>query len=189
MDRATCDRLKGRHVVAVNSMHHWVPWAEYAFFGDLRWWHRECGQFPDRVRRFKGEWVTIAPEAKRMPGGTVVRKLKRVHLPPGITMHRDSVAMARTSALAAINLCVHLGANRVFLLGVDGGWGANKRAHCHTEHPWPRPPHTWRVKVKEFLTAVTPLALAGVEVFNCNPKSELRVFPSADLDSVLGDKN
>jgi hypothetical protein len=176
--REMCKAVEGRNVLAVNSMYKWAPWAPAMFFADSRWWYREMEKCGDQLSVFRGAVYTIATNCR---GHSNLRYLRRERPPKMLAKERDTVTMLRTSLSAALNIMAHKGVSRIYLLGADNSYGDANRAHCHTEHPWPRPKETWIVKTHELQQCVKPLEEAGIQVFNCSKTSTLPFWPHADL--------
>ena len=184
--REVCEALRGRNVIPINSMYTWVPFAPCMFFADLKWWKREIKKWPHRLKAFKGIIYTITAAAE---GHDNLRVLRRTKPPQVIVPRNDTVGMARTSLSAALNIMVHKGVSRIYILGADNAYGAGagdkRKAHCHSEHPWKRTPTTWKVKTAELQFTVEPLKRLGIEVFNCSPISTLPFWPRLDIWTVL----
>lgn len=171
--------LRGHKVIVVNSSVHRLPWADYLFFGDWRWW-KEKENFV-AVMAFKGVAVTTS-EHVRSSRVKVMDKMR----PPGLATKRDRLMMKRTSLSAAINLAFHLGAKRIVLLGADGKKAKDGRSHHHAPHKWPPRHGCWIRQAEELRTLVGPLRKAGVEVLNASPGSAWAdLWPVVRLEEAL----
>lgn len=181
------NRLLGRKVIAVNSSYETVPFAQYVFFGDNRWFneHRDRPEF----KALKGRIVTCSNAAHDPTG----RLLKTERYTPGVTgplglcEERDHIASQRTSAQGAMNLAYHLGAARIVLLGLDMGRATDGRTHHHKPHIWANKPGnlTWDIQMKQLRLIVEPLRAKGIQVFNTNANSRCKFWPFAPLESFL----
>lgn len=165
--------LRGRRVIVINSSYEAYPEADFLFFGDARWWLEHCGR--PAMRAFEGRVVTCANKVS----DPRLLKMRRVVPPPGLAEARDSVASQRTSLQGAINLAVHLGAQRLVLLGADMCRSADGATHHHAPHKWPNPPGnaSWDVQMSQLRLVVDPLRRRGVEVINTSPVSRLTWWP------------
>ncbi len=171
------ERLRGHRVIAINSSWSRVPFAEFLFFGDARWFDLHRDQV---VNEFAGR---IATCAKGVAHSRVL--LLRRQPPPGLALEPDAVALQWTSTSGAMNLAVHLGAARVVLLGVDGRLAEDGRTHHHAPHPWDLR-HGWADKQRDELASlVAPLAARRVEVLNASPGSAVPYWPSISFEEAL----
>ena len=183
--QADVDLLKGRNVVVINSSYLSALWAPVLFFADERWWTREIYRTGNRLADFKGDIYTISGISK---GSRLKRLGRQAPSKEGICSKPDTVTMQYTSVQAAMNLCVHKGAKRIILLGVDNKIDkATGRAHHHEEYPkaWPRRETSWAQKFNNLETTVQPLKDRGIQVINCSPISELPWWPKQSLAEVL----
>lgn len=172
------DILRGRKVIAINSSHERVPFADYLFFGDRRWWRVNR----DKFKSFTGKRVTVAEHQPRQDDD--ILQLMKVRPPPGICEKPNGVVMQRTSTSGAINLAVHLGAKRIVFLGLDMKKVAG-RTHHHTPHPWPSRPGCWDMQMKELIMVADALKKKSVEVINTSMDSRIDFWPKARLAEVL----
>jgi len=92
----------------------------------------------------------------------------------------------KNSALGALMLAVALGANPIYLLGLD--LHAKTKSHWHDGYPnrdlveFNRKLDCYR---KEFETLAPAIAEAGIEVVNLNPESSLKCFSFKTRDEVV----
>src|SRR5262245_43560906 len=69
--------LRGRNVIAINSSVYAVPWAQFLFFGDYRWYAESENRIA--VANFSGRVVTTS-KLVRDPKVLICRKTE----PPGL---------------------------------------------------------------------------------------------------------
>lgn len=176
------DRLRGVHVIAVNSSWKRVPFADYLIFGDTRWWY-EYGT--DAAANFPGQIVTLEEEAQseRINHPRLLKLKKRK--PPGLAIEPDSAAMQWTSLSAALNLARHLGPNPITLFGADGGPSLEGKTHHHAPHPWGQVPDNWARQRDELRAVASSLSDAGVSVRNASPGSALSFWPIIPFDQAF----
>lgn len=170
--------LRGKNVIAINSSWPVVPFAQYLFFGDKRWWIENW----DRVKEFSGKIVTVV-ELKDAPQVLWCRKYgpKDFGLSPG----PQWLCMRRTSLTAAIELARHLGCARGVLLGADGRASQDGKTHHHKPHKWPQKPGCWDEQRKDLQAIAGPLQACGFEVLNASPGSAINLWPHVNLSDVL----
>lgn len=178
------ESLRGRKVVAVNMSYLSAPFASYLFFADLQWWERESKERPKELFGFKGTIVSTN-EHINSDRLKVVRRIVPVSDATGIAEATDTVSMERTSLQGAMNLCYHLGAKRLVLLGADNRDAPNGRIHHHDEYPWVRYTESWDIKGRQFGYAAAALKRLGVRVTNCSMVSTLNFWPKMHLADVL----
>jgi hypothetical protein len=75
----------------------------------------------------------------------------------------------------------------MYLLGYDMG-RVEGQSHWHNGHPRIDPESIYTTMMNHFANFVEPLKKAGVEVFNLNPDSKLKVFPFMDEYEAIGDR-
>lgn len=180
------ESLKGRRVVVVNMSYLGVPDAPFLFFADLRWWDREYEQRRDLLDAFKGTMVTTSTHAGNQDTRLkVVNRIVPVDVKTGLATADDTVAKERTSLQGALNLCYHLGAKRIALLGADNRDAPNGRIHWHGEYPWTRMNESWQIKAEQMGYCAERLKAVGVEVINCSPVSTLPFWPIRPLADII----
>jgi hypothetical protein len=176
--RVDPEALRRRNVIVINSSYQRFPTAGYLIFSDSRWW--EINRDALSMEQFRGVVVSAALGVEDKHIVIVKRKS-----PPGLATERDTLAIKNTTLTAAINLAVHLGADRIGLLGIDGKDSPDGRTHHHEPHPWERIPGCYDEHGRELMTLVHPLMDLGVKVVNLNPYSAHRMFPFKKFDDIL----
>lgn len=170
--------LRGKNVIAINSSWAVVPFAQYLFFGDRRWWTENR----DRIKGFAGKIVTVV-ELSEAPHVLWCRKYspKEFGLSPG----PQWLCIRRTSLTAAIELARYLGCIRAVLLGADGKKSADGKTHHHKPHKWPQKPDCWDEQRKDLEIIAGPLKASGFEILNASPGSAITLWPLVNLSDVL----
>jgi hypothetical protein len=178
--------LKGRRVIVVNSSYQLVPFADYLFFGDQRWWLEH--DWRPEMQNFRGQIVTCSTSVSHLR----VHKVNR-RLPPeiGLAVENDAVVSQRTSTQGAMNLAFHLGVKRIVLVGIDMGRAPDGASHHHKPHPWPPRPGNvvWDEQLEQLQHIVGPLKRHGVEVINTSPVSRIEWWPKMSLQAALESDN
>jgi hypothetical protein len=95
------EQLRGRRVIVINSSIHAVPWADFCYFGDWRWWREPENMAA--VASFGGRVVTVS----RMVEDTKVLVCRTVK-PPGLSHEAAGLMQKWTSLTAATNMAAHL---------------------------------------------------------------------------------
>jgi hypothetical protein len=167
--------LAGAKVIVINSSLFSYPQADILYFGDRRWWL----QHRDAVAAFEGRAVTVADEVQ---DPRILRMKKSP--PPGLSQQSDTLMQRRTSATAAINLAVHLGANPIVTLGLDGKATDGRHWH-HAPHIWPPKADRFETWMQDLATLADPLRLRGIELLNASPGSAVPFWPVVDLAEVM----
>jgi hypothetical protein len=172
-----CERLRGQHVIAINTSFRVVPFAEYLIFADSRWWqhHRHELQtaFPGRIIS-----CSVSERDQRL------LRLRRTGM---LSDARDAVMLMATTTTGALELAAKLGAVRIVVLGLDGGVGPDGRIHHHKAHPWPIL-QGWQARHRADLVKIAgPLKARGVEVLLGTPGSAYAdLWPTVKLADMLG---
>ena len=170
------ETLRGRRVIAINSSVYAVPWADFLYFGDWRWWNE-----PDNraaIASFGGRVVTTS----RMVSDRKVLTCRKAK-PPGLAFARDSLMQKWTSLTAATNLAAHLvgPGGTIVWLGADGRHAADGRTHHHKPHRWPYKPGCYDKQHADLMTIVSSLRALRISLFNASPGTAW-----ADLAPVIG---
>ncbi len=171
-------------IVAVNDAHKLAPWADYLYSSDRYWWMYHHGVMDFAGRRRGIEHAVGRSDARVLKLG--IKTYRNTGCEGIETSPTGLRTCANNSGGAAVNLAVHLGAQRIILLGYDMGYGAGDQRHFFGNHPtglsnqhnFP----SWR---RAFKTMVEPLQLLGIHVVNCTPTTSLEAFPCRPLSEVL----
>lgn len=171
------DACHGHPVIAVNDAHRLAPWADVLYSSDQRWYGHYQG-----VPTFRGRKFGIRPLNPPDDWGITVLQNTGDR---GVERSPTGLKNGRNSGAAAINLAVHLGAQRVVLVGYDMGHSGGP-VHFFGEHPRNlRAESPYDVFIDMIGAMVAPLAALGVEVVNCSRVSRLDCFPRASLAEAL----
>lgn len=106
--------------------------------------------------------------------------------PEGFEPDPGGLRTAGNSGYQALNLCAHLGASKVLLVGYDMRGGA--ASHWFGEHPdgcrknMTRP---FEARAHHFVGLAEPLRERGIDVVNCTPGSAITAFRTGDLMTEL----
>jgi hypothetical protein len=176
LTRTDVDYVRGKaKVIAINTTYQLASWADVLYACDARWWGWHRG-----AREFMGLKFAMTKAAAQWPGVIVLKNTGT----NGLEHSSQGLRNGRNSGYQAINLAVHLGAQRIVLLGYDMQKGPKGEQHWHADHPNKLGPdyRKWR---DMFLSLLDPLTKAGVEVINCTRATALDVFPCRPLESVL----
>jgi hypothetical protein len=173
--------LRGRRVIVINSSVYKLPWADFLYFGDWRWWNE-----PDNraaVANFRGRVVTVS---------RLVRDEKvltcRTANPPGLELQQDSLMQKWTSLTAATNLAAHLvgSGGTIIWLGADGRIAANGRTHHHNPHRFPHRQDCYHKQYADLVTIVPSLQALKISLFNASPGTAWAdLAPVVSLQDVL----
>jgi len=175
------DALRGRRVIAINSSVHAVPWAQFLYFGDWRWYYEHRAA----VASFAGRVVTTST----VPDKRVLYCHKT--RPPGLAARPDSLMQRWTSLTAATNLAAHLigPGGTVVWLGADGGKAPDGRTHHHKPHPWPSLRGCYDQHHSDLVTIVPSLKALGIAGYNASPGTAWAdLLPVISLQEALGER-
>lgn len=149
----------GVPAIAVNTSWKMARFADIIYAGDLAWWKEYGGEIDVPADRW-----TCSSQAARLYG-------LKVHKAGG----------EYNSGLRAVQLAIHLGAEKVLLLGYDASVKAGSHwhgAHLRTKNPDETRCEKWR---RQF----SKLDTKGAEVINCTPGSAIECFPKMPLSEAL----
>jgi len=173
--------LHDKHVVGVNNAYMIGDWIDVDFFGDSAWYlvHRK------RLAEWPGLKVSCAPRE----GAFAKDKIKYVEKDKkhrqGISSNRQAVSWNSNSGAAAINLAVHFGAKRIFLLGFDMQLDDNKVSHWHGGHGSNRKPPGFSRHLRGFPCIAEDAKAMGIEILNASPGSSIIDFPIINAKDLL----
>lgn len=172
-------KLRGQHVIVVNSSFRAVPRADYLVFADRRWWDHNC---KDVISDFCGRAVALTP----MGRGDHYMLMQRTRM-SGLTPDPRYLAVWHTTVTAAINLACHLLGWRgeIGLLGLDGCDTDGKMWH-HEPHPegWPINARRYQHHGEALDLVAAYLKDTKVRVFQCNPVSKHQMFPHRSFEDM-----
>jgi hypothetical protein len=175
------DRLRGHHVLVINSSYRLAPWADAWFFTDSGVYDR----FRREIEEFPGLIVTHSRKAKR----ELPRKVNRVKgiwrpgfAPPG----SDHIRQGRSSGHSAPSFLVTAASTDIVLVGYDMRT-VHGREHCHDDYAGQT--RDLEIYEREFIPAFAgwhaDAQAIGVRIVNATPGSALREFPIVDLADEL----
>jgi hypothetical protein len=174
--------LRGRRVIVINSSVYSVPWADFLYFGDWRWWHEPENKAA--VENFRGRVVTVSrlcSESKAL--------MCRVTKPPGLALAHDSLMQKWTSLTAATNLAAHLvgPGGTIIWLGADGKIAADGRTHHYDKpHRWPYRPGCYDKQHADLVTIIPSLQALKISAFNASPGTAWAdLLPVVRLEDIL----
>ncbi len=165
-------------VIAINNTVTLAPWADLLYFCDKRWyeWHQ------DWVSSFKGQIMTLENYELRekIPGLKCLEKASLL----GLSCVPTSICTGSNSGVQVLNICLHLRAAKIILLGMDAK-SDGKKTHWFGEHPIPTPVDIYEKFVEGFGQISNGLEACGVEVVNATTRTALDCFPKVSLSEVL----
>lgn len=176
--------LRGRRVIVINSSVYAVPWADFLFFSDFRWWNEPENRAA--IASFPGRVVTTS----RFVADKKILICLRSH-PPGLALARDTLMRKWTSLTAATNLAAHLvgRGGTIVWLGADGQKAADGRTHHHKPHRWPHMPGCYDCHRLDLVTIIPSLKALGIAAYNASPGTAWTdLLPVISLEETLGER-
>lgn len=186
-------RLKGKgRIIVCNKGFLDIPFADMMIAMDLdlyKWLHsKTLGRRPGdgiealkKFNQFEGLKVWIEAGNNRMDGIYYVHSFRM----PAVTRRfTQGIYTGNNTGVGALMAAVTLGANPIYLLGIDGKH-KGRRSHYHSGYPRPQMPKTAQSFVHHFEYVAGPIKKAGIRVVNLNPDSGVRCFPFSTLEKVL----
>lgn len=188
-------------VIAINDAIRLAPWADVVYSSDQIWW----GNHYKAMRAFSGLKVRVNPSQHRVsvkpaPKGVCPGCYRRLPLNKdcwcdgittlrnagerGLSLDPSAIVTGHNSGTSAINVAVHLGAQRIILLGYDMGPDDRGRRHFYDTAAVciSSPFYKFRQLTE---TMAEPLKAAGIAVYNCSRRTALDCFPLVNLREVL----
>jgi len=183
------EAIHEKHVIGVNNAYQLGTWIDILFFGDSEW-HLQHKQ---KLAGWAGLKVScdgkfLNRPKNKMEGIKCLDRDKEHRF--GISSNPTKVSWNGNSGAAAINLAVHLGVKRIFLLGFDMTMDAGTRySHWHGTHLPPGqkirrlPP--FAKHLRGFPQIAKDAKEMGVEIFNVSSVSRIETFPKISLKEAL----
>lgn len=180
-------------IIAVNRAYRECPWADYFFTEDERFVRRFAIEDPEGWRRFSGLKIlhlldeAFRPEVLQADPSlfTIARKRLDKYWSDRI---EDGLSLSSNSMVGAINLAAILGANPIYLLGVDCKVSGGRTSNYHDSYTgdWVTLDEQYASFKSDFTHWVAPhLAKRGIEVVNLNPASAVECWLKRDWREVL----
>lgn len=148
-------------MIVTNTTFRVAPWADVLYAMDRQWWERYRDEVAATFR------------------GALVSPLANCHGVRRVTFdHREN------SGAGAITLAIHLGAQRIVLLGYDCQYTGGRR-HWHGDHP---PGLGNAGSINDWPEHFVRLArdLRQFNLVNCSRETALTCFARGDLEAELG---
>ncbi len=209
------EKLRGQRIVAINLAFTKMPFAQFVFFADNRFW----GWHEQALRGFRNHICSTGMNAKI--NHPHYHRIARNHDHTKWFSLEKNIVQGKDSGVQAINMAFHLGGQRLILLGFDMGFlqltdkeRANKNikmlqqphitstakrapaptgdkhlAHWYKEHPIPSREQNYQTRfLPQYSQVYKIIKGAGREMFLATP-SAINCIPSIDLDEVLREEN
>jgi hypothetical protein len=180
---ADVEYVRGKaRVIVVNTTYTLAKWADVLYACDEAWWNAWRGA-PD----FPGMKFALQARAAKWPGVVVLRDTGQ----RGLEADSSGLKNGKNSGYQAINLAVHLGAERIILLGYDMRPRRDGVEHWHDPHPHAvkstpeKRDKRYENFQRNFEYLAGTLRTAGVSVVNCSRSTALRGFLRAPLQAAL----
>ena len=180
--------IHGKHVIGVNAAFLLGSWIDIILFGDPSFYKSNSKQL-NEINKLK---VSCNMSSKKTANMRGVKFVGRDHNhSTGITKRKGFISWNQNSGAAAINLAVHLGVTKIYLLGFDMKVGPTKRQHWHTHYnsgkKGPRDPRKlpFHRHILGFPKIATDAKRFGVEIINVSPDSAIKSFKKVSLKEVI----
>jgi hypothetical protein len=186
------ERLRGRgRIIAINKSYLDVPFADILFFMDgsktTFYGLVHSGQLGpgciEAWNNFAGHKVFLNLLGRKFDDVHSLRAAGRMGLSRSL---RQGIYHGNNSGVGAVGLAVCLGANPIYLLGIDCKFSGG-RSHYHSGYPGRMPERVFQSFITDFHRLNKFLARTSFRVVNLNPDSGVRCFPFSTIDEVLND--
>lgn len=169
--------FRNSHIIAVNNTHTLVPWAEFMFFMDSRWyaWNFE------KLRKFEGIIITHCEKFEEVEViKYLIRGRKR-----SFPQRTDTIMNGRNAGHAAICIALLLGAKKIYLLGFDMR-KIDGENNYHQEHKRTIEDNIYE---DQYIPLFEPLKVEAqerrAEIINATPDSALKTFPIISHNELM----
>ena len=173
--------IHNEHIIAVNMAYKLGPWVDCVFFGDAGFMAKNRNQL------FEYKGLRITCNQRSQMHNSYLKVVKRDGKKrQGISFKPNHISWNGNSGAAAINLAVHFGVKRIFLLGYDMSLDVEDNQHWHK---------FYKSNVKNVQQTfnrhgigfpIIAKDLTGkVEIINCNMESKIDCFPKGKIEDYL----
>lgn len=189
-------KLAGQKVITINLAFEQCPSAtiNYAMDSDLYdkiikgKLNAKHPNLDQKWFSFNGRRVFLTPMEQKLMGKEVllVMRLRNKVVSKSL---EEGVYGESNSGLGAIQLAVAMGAEDISLLGFD--MKCKETSHFHGGYCDNRDLEQFNIKLNDFKNDIGHFAPVyqhlGIKIRNCNPDSDLKCFPFANIDEVLNE--
>ena len=174
------EKLFDKNVIGINAAYQLGSWVDYVYFMDKDYMLAERGglsKFPNKV--------ISALEYSETEDWCYTVKGTQEH---GICETPNTIAYNWSSGAAAINLAYHLGAKKIVLLGFDMKLTRGKQHFHQAGNGYTKPKlidKVFKRHLQAFEYIKNDADRLGVEIINASPKSAIKEFKRATLNSIL----
>lgn len=209
------ERLRGQRIVAINLAFTKMPFAQFVFFADNRFWGWHERALLAHRHHMCSTAMTIKPPHPHF------HRIKRSHDHTKFFSLEKDIVIGKDSGVQALNMAFHLGGQRLILLGFDMGFKmltdveredkmirhlqtphetATQRkqkpfisekhlAHWYKEHPIPSREGNYATRfLPQYSKVYEAVTGAGREMYLASP-SAIDCIPYIDLEEVLGERD
>ena len=174
-------QLHDKKVIGVNAAYKLGNWVEVAFFGDTKFFD----QNENSLRIFPNLIISCITKPVSWRNQRAGVKILKRNQNSGLTDVSSHVCWNHNSGAAAVNLAVHFGVKRIYLLGFDMKKDSNKETHWHGEYTNKLRDNVFSRHLKGWPSIKRDANKMGVEIINVNPDSAIKEFKKVDLKEVL----
>lgn len=181
--------IHDKHSIGVNAAFMIGDWIDMVFFGDGKFYF----QNEKAISAFPKLRVTCNPNLHKRPHVRGVKYVGRDgNHAVGFSSKPGYISWNHNSGAAAMNVAVHMGAKRLFLLGFDMNTDDKRNLHWHSVYADVY--HTRRRQEKSlpyhkhlpnFPFVANDAERLGIEIINVSPDSSLEQFPKMNLEEAL----
>ena len=173
------DRLNGKNVIAINKAFMYVKNPTVLYWTDTRFYN----WYKNEIDSLKTIKITASHSGRYLADDVTLIK----NAGSGRTMDlgsQDRLTTGNNSGLGAIGLAIKMGAKKIYLLGYDMGHTAGK-SHFHDGYPaGGSRDHIYKGMIRQ-IEDNDAMLNSMAQIFNTNPKSNLRCFNFTTLDQAL----
>ncbi|TNV14917.1 hypothetical protein FH968_20550 [Buttiauxella sp. B2] len=165
LSSSDCQKLLEANIpiIAVNNSWRAAPFCSAIYAADCCWWEEYIEEITSPATRWCGDSFT----ANRF----------------GINHHESKVPGSFNSGQRAIELAIHLGAQRVLLVGYD--CSIRHGAHWHGRHSTLANPDNFSVNHWHEEFKRLQQEYPSIEVLNCSRRTRMNCFPIMSLEAAL----
>jgi len=166
--------IHDKHVIAVNSAYKLGNWIDVIFFGDKTWYLDNRYNLA-KIPRIK---VTCSPYFRTAIREEQIKFIARDSKKLGLSDKPTTLCWNYNSGACAIDLAIHFGVKRIYLLGFDMQNKAKTgNSHWHAEYSNRKKDPPYKRHLQGFPSIAKIASQRDIEIINISTNTAITEFP------------
>ncbi len=178
-----------KFIIAINRAYETIPNAQVVYFTDDDWYadHKKRGLYKHSGTKIKG---SLNPS--KLGNDNKIRQMF-LSGPMGLDMKPNNLKHGRNSPYAACNMAIQWGFKKIYLLGIDLGYGRKDpkgkrghKTHWHDGHRRIDGESTYKSFGKSYAALPKLIQPHNVTIISVNSRQNLKCFPCETYEEHFG---